>query len=130
MSAKQLSEEMLNDYKEKIQNEINETISLIKSINESIKNMSQQRADISTADPDGHSASGSSTDYIERQVYLLGREKEKLDKLNDSLTRIANKTYGICKICGEHIPHARLKIVPYAFLCITCKSKEEMRHRN
>jgi RNA polymerase-binding transcription factor DksA len=59
------------------------------------------------------------------RVYLLEKEIEKCKKINSALKRIYDKSYGICQICGKHILHNRLKIVPYAKFCIECKSKEE-----
>ena len=38
----------------------------------------------------------------------------RLKEVNDALKRIEDKTYGICKICGEAIPEDRLKANPAA----------------
>ena len=36
-------------------------------------------------------------------------------------------SYGICERCGKKIGVARLEAVPFAALCIECKSREERR---
>jgi DnaK suppressor protein len=36
-------------------------------------------------------------------------------------------TYGICDMCGDRIPVARLEALPYAELCVKCKSRGERR---
>ena len=33
--------------------------------------------------------------------------------------------YGICEGCGEEIPEARLKAIPFARYCILCQAKTE-----
>lgn len=128
MSAKPLSVEKLENFKTILEKEKTETIEIIKSIQESLSDLARDGEYSHSTDPEDQGDCGSCNDYVERQVYLLEKENEKLRFLNESLKRIYNKTYGICKICGEHIPDARLKIVPYAKLCIKCKSEEEKRH--
>jgi RNA polymerase-binding transcription factor DksA len=31
--------------------------------------------------------------------------------------------------CGKKIPHDRLEAIPYALMCIECKTAEERRNR-
>jgi DnaK suppressor protein len=35
--------------------------------------------------------------------------------------------FGICERCGKKITVARLEALPFAALCIECKSREERR---
>jgi DnaK suppressor protein len=35
--------------------------------------------------------------------------------------------YGQCEVCGEPIPIARLKALPYATVCIDCRQRQELR---
>ena len=37
-------------------------------------------------------------------------------------SRDRDKTYGMCESCGKPIPKARLRALPYARLCVSCKS--------
>ena len=39
-----------------------------------------------------------------------------------ALVKIEAGTYGVCERCGNPIPKARLKALPYAALCVACKS--------
>jgi DnaK suppressor protein len=41
------------------------------------------------------------------------------------LQRIDSGKYGICEDCGKRIPSARLKAMPFAFLCVECKQRDE-----
>ncbi len=56
---------------------------------------------------------------------LSDRDRKKLVEIDEALERIENKTYGICEECGKRITANRLKIMPFARLCITCKSESE-----
>jgi len=62
-----------------------------------------------------------------RQLFhlLSGREREKLMLIDDALARIEDGTYGICEDCGKKINRERLKIMPFAKLCVACQSEVE-----
>ena len=53
------------------------------------------------------------------------RKTKLIKKIKETLDRIENNTYTICKTCGEEIPLARLIIRPVSTQCIDCKIKEE-----
>ncbi|MCD6280202.1 MAG: TraR/DksA family transcriptional regulator [Deltaproteobacteria bacterium] len=61
----------------------------------------------------------------EFNLLLTTREKEKLEQIDAALTRMEAGEYGICEECGEQIPIGRLKAMPFATLCVKCKSKKE-----
>lgn len=50
-----------------------------------------------------------------------------LKKIDKALSAIEKGTYGTCKQCGEKVEEGRLKVIPYAELCVTCKSKSSKR---
>ena len=57
---------------------------------------------------------------------LLGtRERQKLDQIESALSRMEQGEYGFCEDCEENIPAARLKAMPFATLCVKCKSERE-----
>ena len=56
---------------------------------------------------------------IEEQLEYVDK---KIDK---ALLAIEKGTYGQCKACKENIEKGRLEIMPYAELCVTCKSKKK-----
>ena len=56
---------------------------------------------------------------------LKDREQKLLKKIDESLDKIANNTYGICESCGEDINIKRLMARPVTTLCIDCKTKQE-----
>lgn len=56
---------------------------------------------------------------------LNANEVKRLKLIESALSRIKNGRYGLCMRCGKKIPHARLEAIPYALMCIDCKSSEE-----
>jgi RNA polymerase-binding protein DksA len=71
-----------------------------------------------------------SDDVDRKMIEAIGTQELKRLKLIDSaLTRIKQGRYGHCMKCGSHIPHDRLEAMPYALMCIKCKSEDERRNR-
>lgn len=48
--------------------------------------------------------------------------KTRLDKVDASLARIEDGTYGICSRCANRIPPERMEALPISRLCVRCKS--------
>ena len=48
-----------------------------------------------------------------------------LRMIENALGKIDDKTYGHCEACGEPIAEARLRVLPFAELCVQCKREEE-----
>jgi RNA polymerase-binding protein DksA len=71
-----------------------------------------------------------SDDIDRKMIEALGSQDLKRLKLIDSaLTRIQQGKYGLCVKCGKRIPQERLEAIPYALMCIECKTAEERRNR-
>ena len=68
---------------------------------------------------------GTDAEEREKAFLLASREGRYVYHLNEALRRIDDGTYGKCGVCGCNISKERLKAVPHATKCITCKSKEE-----
>jgi len=51
--------------------------------------------------------------------------KDILNQIDLALKRIESGTYGICEICKKPIDEERLKAIPYATMCVRCKSIKE-----
>lgn len=56
---------------------------------------------------------------------ILEREALKLVKINNTLAKIEDNSYGNCEECGELIAIKRLEALPLADFCISCASKAE-----
>jgi RNA polymerase-binding protein DksA len=71
-----------------------------------------------------------SDDIDRKMIEAIGSQELKRLRLIDSaLTRIRQGKYGLCMKCGKRIPQDRLEAIPYALLCIECKTVEERRNR-
>jgi RNA polymerase-binding transcription factor DksA len=58
----------------------------------------------------------------ERNLALSGKATLAVEEIDDALKRIDDKTYGYCERCFQPIPKPRLRALPYARLCVACKS--------
>jgi RNA polymerase-binding protein DksA len=71
-----------------------------------------------------------SDDVDRKMIEALGSQELKRMKLIDSaLARIKQGKYGHCLKCDKQIPPDRLEALPYALMCVECKSEEERRNR-
>lgn len=51
--------------------------------------------------------------------------RTELNLVNTALARADKGEYGICAICDEPIPVARLEALPYTDRCVSCASESE-----
>ncbi|MBU1909592.1 MAG: TraR/DksA C4-type zinc finger protein [Verrucomicrobia bacterium] len=67
------------------------------------------------------------TDNFDREfaLNLVSSEQDALYEIDEALQRIEAGTYGACDVCGRGIEKARLKALPFAKMCIRCKSEAE-----
>ncbi|HDL77187.1 MAG TPA: hypothetical protein ENG36_00270 [Lentisphaerae bacterium] len=67
------------------------------------------------------------TDNFDRDfaVNLVSSEQDVLYEIDEALQRLEAGTYGKCENCGEYIDKERLEALPFARLCIRCKTEQE-----
>ena len=70
---------------------------------------------------------GANTLSKEEAGRLAQRQMKFIQHLQAALTRIENKTYGICRETGKLIPKERLRAVPHATLSIDVKNNDNRR---
>ena len=70
---------------------------------------------------------GTATFTKELDVALEENVRDLLRQVDGALARLEAGEYGKCVSCGKPIATERLKAVPAADKCITCKSAEESR---
>ncbi|HET6775520.1 MAG TPA: TraR/DksA C4-type zinc finger protein [Acidimicrobiales bacterium] len=58
----------------------------------------------------------------ERDLALSAQARAAIEQIDAAVEKIHAGTYGQCENCGTTIPRERLKALPYAALCVTCKS--------
>jgi RNA polymerase-binding protein DksA len=71
-----------------------------------------------------------SDDIDRKMIEAMGsKELRRLGLIDSALTRIKQGKYGLCAKCGKKIPNERLEAIPYAIMCIECKTADEKRNR-
>ncbi len=65
---------------------------------------------------------GNSTMERERDLALLASHLATVSEIDSALEKIQAGTYGICENCKAEIPRIRMRALPYARLCVKCKS--------
>ena len=81
------------------------------------------------ADADGAQdiADKASNSYAKEFLFSLSNsERELLQLMDDALTRIEDKRYGVCLSCEEEMNQKRLDAVPWARHCLACQEKQEL----
>jgi DnaK suppressor protein len=58
----------------------------------------------------------------ERNLALSAQAGAAVEEIDDALRKIDRKFYGACERCYQPIPKARLRALPFARLCVACKS--------
>ena len=58
----------------------------------------------------------------ERDLALSAQARAAIEQIDLAVEKIHAGTYGQCETCGTTIPKERLKALPYAALCVKCKS--------
>jgi DnaK suppressor protein len=116
-----LFKKMLIRRKEEINDEINH-------ISSDTLKQSQKEA---SGDISGYSyhMADVATDNYDREfsLGLAGNERDILYEIDAALQKIKDGTFGLCEECERLISKTRLKVVPYAKLCIKCQEVREKK---
>lgn len=69
------------------------------------------------------------TDNFDREfaLNLVSSEQDVLYEIDEALQRLDRGEYGVCEGCNQPIEKARLRAIPFARLCVRCKSEQEKR---
>lgn len=60
---------------------------------------------------------------FEKRLALEKRIRDQLAEVEHALEKFEKGTYGLCDNCGQPIAEDRLEALPYASLCVECKTK-------
>jgi RNA polymerase-binding transcription factor len=96
-------------------------------IEEAAFNVSQSEMSGEVGYDEDYADAGSFTFEREKDLSIANNVQDLLAKIARSLEKINEGTYGICESCGQPIESARLKALPHALLCVSCKTQEERR---
>jgi DnaK suppressor protein len=64
------------------------------------------------------------TSNVDRELDLVlsAQARAAIEEIDRALAKIDAGHYGRCEQCGRPIPEDRLRALPYAALCVACKS--------
>ena len=116
----------LNEYKERLLALRARMAGDVNQLRENSLRKSRSEANGDLSSMPIHMADIGSDNYEQEfSLSLMENEGVALDKIQASLERIENGTYGACEECGAKIPKTRLNAIPYAALCVKCASQQE-----
>ena len=122
-SPKRYCDEDLEEFRVLINDKLDKALAEYASLKDQLQgDKSQDPSETGRQFNDIFDESSSHTQRAEIQR-LMNRQQQFIEKLRGALTRIDNKTYGICRVTGELIPKDRLRAVPHATLSIEAKNK-------
>ena len=64
------------------------------------------------------------TENDEVLAALENETNATIASIKKALKRMEEGTYGLCVVCGEEIPEARIEALPYTDKCFECADKE------
>lgn len=69
------------------------------------------------------------TDNYDREfaLNLADNEQKVIHRIDAAIEKIDAGTFGLCEVCNKKIAKARLKVVPYAELCVPCQEAQEKK---
>ena len=88
--------------------------------------MQKERADSKVADEVDKATDAYDEDL---SFEIATANDQELEDIQIALEKIDKGTYGECEICGCAISPSRLKILPSATTCVSCRGQEEMARR-
>lgn len=78
------------------------------------------------AGSDADLADNGSAQYEREQAASLAcHARRLLEAVEAALARMDTGTYGLCEVCSEPIPEARLETLPHASRCVACQRLDE-----
>ncbi|MFN6104547.1 MAG: TraR/DksA family transcriptional regulator [Planctomycetaceae bacterium] len=93
------------------------------------KQLLMELEDSTSSDHLGGDLADAALDDSQNEMHsqLAAFESRELEQIERALQLLKTGKYGQCEVCGEPIPIARLKALPYATVCIDCRQRQERR---
>lgn len=85
----------------------------------------KSKDDAATLDISNFADLGSDNFEQDFMIGLIENSEETLREIDAALERIDRRTFGLCEESGHPIGKDRLKVIPWARLCIECQRKAE-----
>ncbi len=71
------------------------------------------------------------SDARDKEIDLIlgDRDRDKVQAIDEALSRVDDNTYGMCESCEGEIAEARLQALPFTRLCINCQADREREQK-
>lgn len=116
-----LSDDELDHFKEKLNQQKEETREEIENLKSSTESL-DENADDRRSGTHHHFPDVSAENQMKKTNYeLLEKQRDKLKMIEAALERINSGTYGICVATGQPIQKERLEAMPYAMHSVDAK---------
>ena len=119
------SDKELHEFKELLIEKLDSSRKELKYLHEQINRTAELGSDDSDSKFSGLE-DGTGTSEKEYLSQMASRQITYIYHLEKALIRIANKTYGICRVTGKLISKERLMAVPHATLSIEAKKAQNI----
>ncbi|HEY7583631.1 MAG TPA: TraR/DksA C4-type zinc finger protein [Acidimicrobiia bacterium] len=118
--ARQLAVNTLKRFRNQLEEEQARLERMIEEHERELEEARQTETSAERSPDPGSAEAGSMNFEYEKELSLGQNTVDLLRKVERALSRVADKTYGICESCGNPIPVARLEVLPYATECVSC----------
>lgn len=121
--ARELAKSTVERFRKELETERERLVSVITEHEREMEEArnSETAADRSN-DPENADAGSMRLEYA-KELSIERNAADLLHKVEHALRRVEAGAYGICEVCGEAIPVARLEVLPYATTCVTCAQR-------
>ncbi|MGH9726702.1 MAG: TraR/DksA family transcriptional regulator [Candidatus Acidiferrales bacterium] len=82
-----------------------------------------RRAVVIEREPDDEAAEADHNFSKDLAIAILEREERTLEQIEVALDKIKREIYGVCDECGQTIPVARLRALPWTRFCLGCSAR-------
>lgn len=117
-----MNEKQISHFKEILENWKH---NLMEEVDLKIKDLKEAGTEI-PADPNDRATL---EETFNLDLRMGDRERKLIKKIEKAIKLIDSHEYGYCESCGEEIGLRRLEARPTAFLCIDCKTLDEIREK-
>jgi len=103
----------------------NELASLERQLLAALQQRLSRARSVSAHDPTEFLDMASDSELDDLAARIAESDSAKIVEIEEALKALYEGTYGICQGCGDKIPKRRLKVRPFATLCVACKQRQE-----
>jgi RNA polymerase-binding protein DksA len=125
VKVRPLSKRELDEFRRLLEAERQRLVDELEAIEEHLPEVENISVDASGGYDEDLADVASDTFEREKGMAIENSVNELLQQVEEALGRIEDGSFGTCQMCGLSIHPDRLRALPYARLCINCKSREE-----